>query len=147
MIGAPRLRVGLRAVALEAGSGAGGPGAAGLNRADEQAGTGGARSGLVEVPAESKGFGKRGPVAVELPGAAGRALPAGLPPRQVGESSSTGRQQGSASSPSGLLGRTEAGAWGGAEGPQVLRGVPAGAAWHPCPGFTPVGAVPDQVLG
>lgn len=65
-----------------------GPGAAGLNRADEQgfrlpARLRGARSGLVEVPAESKGFGKLGPVAVELPGAAGRGA-AGRPPSPPG---------------------------------------------------------------
>lgn len=34
-----------------------------------------------ESPAERNGFGKLGPVAVELPRPSGRALPAGLPGR------------------------------------------------------------------
>lgn len=88
------------------------------------AGVRGAQSGVGEAPAEPNGFGKHEPVAVELPGPAGRALPAGRPPHQVRESNSTGKQPGSASSPLWPWGAHGAGGEGcGTAGPaRALRG-------------------------
>lgn len=158
MIGAPRLRVGLRAMALEAGSGAGGPGAAGLNRADEQAS--GSRLGRGEPGADWSRFppsrrgsenGGRWLWSCREP-RGGRCRPASLPAR-CGKAARRASSRARLPAPPDFWGARRrggcvcVGCGVCAEGPQVLRGVPAGAAWHPCPGFTRVGAVPDQVLG
>lgn len=91
------------------------------------AGLQGGRNGLGESPAEPTGFGKQGPVAVELPGPAGRALPACLPGRW-------GKQLDGQVAGLGFQRRLDfeglKEAAGRTAGPQVLRGTSAGAAGH-----------------